>query len=325
MTGNLCALALLFTNLKTNGRRTSFVLTTISMRNWSKILLTGFTLIIAQGALAQNLTSETIIAHLSGHQPLADGRIITNRSSKENRALTREYLSGLIAQLGLKPQLQTYRMPNLNPMIDLLFNPFKGANVYGILPATADSDEYVILGAHFDTERLCPGALDNGSGITLAYSVVQQLVQLPHRNMNVILVFFDQEEEDLIGSQAFARFCKNQGFKIHSVHTFDTIGWDNDGDLAVELELPTQFLEQAYRQQANDLGIPIHTTRVNSTDHHSFRTLGFNAVGLTDEYANGDYPPYKDTPDDTYEKVNFKFLASCTQLVYQTVKEFVAP
>jgi len=298
---------------------------TILMKSWSKLVLAVLGLIITQGLLAQDRIPETIIARLSGHQPLADGSVITNRSSKANRALTRTYLSELIIQLGLEPQLQTYRMPNLNPLIDFLFNPFKGANVYGVLPATTNNNEYLILGAHFDTERFCPGALDNGSGITLAYSVVQQLALLSHRNMNVILVFFDQEEEDLIGSQAFAKFCQKQGLKIHSVHTFDTIGWDNDGDLTVELELPTQFLERAYRQQADDLGIPLHITRVNSTDHHSFRTLGFDAVGLTDEYANGDYPPYKDTTDDTYDKVNFEFLASSTQLVYQTVKELITP
>ncbi len=295
------------------------------MTSWnSKLLLLIFCL-FSISLWGQNLTPQTIIAHMSGHETLADGRTITNRSSKENRALTREYLSSLIEQIGIEPQLQAYRMPNLNPLIDVLFDSFKGANAYGILPATEPSDKYIILGAHFDTERFCPGALDNGSGITLAYSVVRRLAQLPSRKFNVILVYFDQEEEDLVGSQAFAKFCKKQGYKVHSVHTFDTIGWDNDGDKAVELELPTEFLQQAYQHQAEQLNIPLHITRVNSTDHHSFRTLGYNAVGLTDELANGDYPPYKDTIEDTYDKVNFEYLESCTQLVYQTIKSLITP
>lgn len=107
------------------------------------------------------------------------------------------------------------------------------------------------------------------------------------------------------------------------MHTFDTIGWDGDGDRAVELELPTPDLEQHYKSVAARLSIPVHVTRVNSTDHHSFRLLGYDAIGLTDEYANGDYAPYKDTPDDTYDTVNFEFLASCTQLVFETIKDIV--
>lgn len=266
---------------------------------------------------------QKIIATLSGHQELSQGVSIVNRSSAANRELTRSYLSDLIEQVGITAEVQTYEMPNLNPLIDLFFRPFKGANVYGILPATVASEEYVILGAHFDTERNCPGAIDNGSGIALIYSAWKNIAQLKVRKKNVMLVFFDQEEEELIGSKAFAKWCKKQNHDIHSVHTFDTIGWDRDNDRAVELELPSESLEERYKRAGANLAIPTYVTKVNSTDHHSFRELGYNAVGLTDEYVNGDYAPYKDTPEDKYDTVNFAYLASCTSLVFEVIKEIV--
>ncbi len=266
---------------------------------------------------------ESIISILSGNTPLPNGEIITNRSSKHNRELTRTYLSDLISDLNLTPEIQNYKMPNLNPLIDLLFNPFSGANVYTILPSTTKSDEYIILGAHFDTERNCPGAIDNATGVALIYSVLHQLTTLEKRDKNVIVIFFDQEEEDLIGSQAFAKYCKKEALNIHSVHTFDTMGWDRDNDKAVELELPSESLESLYSSHANALDIPFHITKVNSTDHQSFRALGYNAIGLTDEYANGDYAPYKDTENDTYDTVNFEYLESCTNLVYSAIKDLV--
>lgn len=266
-----------------------------------------------------------IISELSGFTKLEDGTTIPSRSTKEERQLTRDYLTQLIASIGLTPELQEYRLPNVNPLVDLLFDPYKGANVYTILPATQQSDQYIVIGAHFDTERNCPGAIDNATGIAITFGVIKKLTALKERNVHIILVYFDQEEEDLVGSQAFAQKLKKEAFNVLSVHTLDTMGWDRDGDHAVELELPTEFLKQTYTAVGKKLGIPIYDTKVSSTDHHSFRELGFQATGLTDELLNGDYAPYKDTPKDTYDTVNFEYVASCTTLVYEVLKELIKP
>lgn len=292
----------------------------------SKVLLSFLVLFSLSGIAGEenpNPINEQrkIIQTLTGESQLADGSRILARSKKDERALTRKYLSDLILQLKLIPKEHNYTMPNINPLVDLLFDPFTGTNVYTTLPATKASNQYVILGAHFDSERNCPGAIDNASGVALAYGVMKKLSRMKNRDKHVILVFFDQEEEELVGSKAFAQYIQNQEFSVHSVHTFDTMGWDRDGDKAIELELPTPALEKIYRNHADKLGIPIHTTRVNSTDHQSFRALEFNAVGLTDEFVNKDYAPYKDTPNDTFDTVNFEYLDSCTSLVFEVVKD----
>jgi hypothetical protein len=269
------------------------------------------------------IEQKQIIAELSGHIKLKDGSVIASRSSKQEREQARVYLLDLFKSLGLKPERQTYTLPNVNPLVDLLINPFKGANVYKVLPATQASDMYVIVGAHFDSERNCPGAIDNATGTAISFGVIKRLANLKNRKVNAILVYFDQEEEELIGSQAFARKLQKEAYKVLSVHTLDTMGWDRDDDHAIELELPTEDLMQLYQTKGAQLGIPIHITKVNSTDHHSFRELGFNATGLTDEYVNGDYTPYKDTAKDTYETVNFEYVASTTELLYQVLKHII--
>jgi len=266
---------------------------------------------------------QEIIAVLSGKKPMPDGQMLKSRSREKQRENARTYLAHLITQLELQPQFQHYEMPNLNPVIDLLFDPFQGANVYTVLPATNESDEYVILGAHFDTELDCPGAIDNGSGIAIIYSVLKNLITLKERSKNVIVVFFDQEEEETVGSRYFAQFVKDEGYEVHSMHSLDTIGWDNDGDRAVEVGFPSKYLEDLYKKIGGQLNIPIYITRSVASDDQPFRDQGFDAVGLTDEYVNGDYAPYKDTPKDTYETVNFEYLASCTQLVTGVAKEIV--
>ena len=265
-----------------------------------------------------------IIGTLSGFQSLENGDLITSRSRRVEKKRVRTYLSTLISEISLPPLRQPYALPNIHPAIDVLFAPFTGENVYTILPSTLPSDTFVVLGAHFDTELNCPGALDNGTGVALIYAVVKALKELPERKKQVILIFFDQEEEELCGSRAFAKYLQEKAFSIHSVHTFDTMGWDRDGDKAVELEVPTKALEALYEKHAAALEIPIFISPAYSTDHHSFRELNFPSIGLTDEYYTGDYPPMKDTPEDTFEKVNFEYLASCTELVYRTLKEIVS-
>lgn len=266
---------------------------------------------------------QQIIAVFSGEKPTEEGKWIKSRSNKAERAQARSYLIYMLENIGLAPDLFPYTMPNIHPVIDLLFGPFRGANVVTTIEATEPTNEYIVLGAHFDTERNCPGAIDNGTGVALVYEVGKYLIQLPKRNKHVILIFFDQEEEELNGSRAFAQHLRNKNYNIHSVHTVDAIGWDQDGDRAVELELPTAELETIYRSVGATLNTPLHTTAANSTDHHSFRSLEFNTIGLTCEYVNGDYTPYKDTPQDTYDTVNFDYLANATLLVFEVVKSLL--
>ncbi len=266
-----------------------------------------------------------MIGQLSGEFELKKGIKITDRWSNKQKRLVREYLKEIIIELGLQPLEHSYNMPNLNQAIDLILEPFKGVNVYTTLPATTASNEYVILGAHYDTGKInVPGAIDNASGMTLIYSVVKKLSKLPNRHKNVILVFFDQEEEESIGSSAFAKLLIKEKFDIHSVHTFDMIGWDSDNNKEVELEMPTQLLKKAYEKNAQELKIPIYTTQINSSDHFSFIKKGINTVGVSQAYAKRDNSGKKDTKEDKYELVNFDYLQSTTRLAFEVIKDLIS-
>tara|TARA_R110000868_G_scaffold37111_14_gene131608 strand:+ start:18551 stop:19486 length:936 start_codon:yes stop_codon:yes gene_type:complete len=294
-----------------------FILASCSTSNEKKIVIDNFPQDLDQ-------TQIEIVSSLSGHQPLHPiGVELNARATVQERELTRAYLMALLEKLSLNPIEYNYRQKNVNSLVDILIGPFKGTNIYSVLPATKSTNNYIILGAHYDTARDCPGANDNASAVAVLYGVAKKLSEITTREVNVLVVFFDQEEEELVGSKAFARYIKRKKFEILSVHTFDQIGWDEDGDRAIELELPTKELEELYKEQGIKLDIPVHTTKVNSTDHQSFRELGFNAVGITEEYVNKDTTPFKDTVNDTFNTVNFDFLSSTTNLVYEVIKIMV--
>lgn len=283
-------------------------------------LFTGRSVLAADGANADSTPMELswqrdLIARLSGATPLDDGRLLSDRSTRENRSTAAELLSREITQRGLEAQQHHYRHPNIHPALDLMMPPVRGTNVYATIAATVEADSHVVIGAHYDSVPDGPGANDNATGIAAVLAVAAHLATLEQRRMHFIIVFFDHEEDDGFGSRTFAQKLVGEGIRIHSMHNVDMVGWDSNGDRAVEVDMPTATLESLYRNAAKPLGIGIRKVRYNSTDHQSFRDLGIDATCLSEQYASGDTTPHHHKPSDTADAVDFGFLASSTQLM----------
>ena len=229
------------------------------------------------------------------------------RSTTTQRDDARAYLSDQLARMGWDPQLQSYPT---------------GANVYAVIESTTGSAQRIVVGAHFDTVAGSPGANDNATGVAAALAVARYLRDTPCRGPAVIVAFFDEEELGLFGSRAFAQ--AQAGTDVTAVHTIDQIGWDSDGDRRFELELPTAALEQEYDAAAADLGVPVTRTTTQGTDHQAFRDAGFPAVGLTEEFVEGDTTPYRHTPQDTPATVDVDYAVLGAELVGDVVLREVA-
>jgi Zn-dependent M28 family amino/carboxypeptidase len=249
-----------------------------------------------------------IIARLSGREEIKPGLKLPNRADLENRKAAREYLIDVWTWLDLSVLTQDYSA--------------EGENLFAVLKATKPSGETIVLGAHYDTSRNSPGANDNATGAALVTAAAAELRQTAPRTRDLIFVLFDEEERGLRGSRAFAQKLKDEGLKIHSVHTVDQMGWDQDNDRAVELEIPYEGAVALYERAAKMLAAPITilVTKEAGSDHSAFRRLGFPAVGLTEEYRNKDTTPYIHRPGDTFETVQFDYLASSTRLVVKVLR-----
>lgn len=265
---------------------------------------------------------EQLVATLTGSSKISSDHIINRRWTIEEKSLVRNYLSDLIRGIHQVPKEHSYetKLPEKYKNSKL----FKGVNLYTIIPSTVTSSEYVIIGAHYDTFKDTPGADDNASGCALVYGVGKMLAQLEKRSKNIILVFLDEEETGHAGSLAFANWLKVQELEVHSVHTADEVGWDQDQDRNIELELPSSYLESLYEKHAKPFGIKIYKTKTTGSDHREFREAGFQAVGISEEYKNGDGNPHHHKPSDTFEKIDYQFLAFTTYLVFKVVEEVLS-
>ena len=250
-----------------------------------------------------------IVAKLSGAGEIRPGVKTANRTTIENRQEARAYLSEVFRRIGMEPKRQAYGT--------------EGENIFAILPCGRPAAEAIVFGAHYDSARNSPGANDNASGVAAVAAVAQQMIRIKPRNRDLIFAFFDEEERGMRGSRAFAQMLLDEKRAVSSVHTIDQMGWDQDGDRAIELELPYDGVVDAYKSAAKALqmNLPILTTTESGSDHSAFRKLGFKAVGITEEYRNKDTTPQIHRPGDTFETVNFDYLAATTRLIVEVLKQ----
>lgn len=241
---------------------------------------------------------DDVVARLTGATELSPGVTLPERSTAANRAATGDWLESEFAALGLEVDRHTYAA--------------QGTNIVGRLPATEPGGRTLVVGAHFDSVPGSPGANDNATGVAFVLALARYLGSIECRSHDVLFVGFDQEEVGLVGSDAYAAFLVDQGEDVIAVHTIDQMGWDQDGDRAIELERADEGLYEIYEAANASLADPVtlHSTGTGFTDHVSFRAYGFAAVGLTEEFVNGDTTPHYHLGSDTYDTVNFELLAS---------------
>jgi hypothetical protein len=258
---------------------------------------------------AMTALQREIVGKLAGHDDIRPGVRIPNRFAIENKREARDYLAAVLTRFGLAPQKQDYSAD--------------GENLYAVLSCGTPSAEAVILGAHYDSVRVAPGANDDATGVAAVAAVAQALAAAKPATRDLIVVFFDEEERGLVGARNFAQMLEAQRRPVHSVHTIDQMGWDQNGNRAIELELPYDGGVELYEHAAGVLGmhIQMYTTQETGSDHQAFRRLGFQALGITEEYHHGDTTPYYHRAGDTYETVNFDYLASTTRLLVEVMRE----
>jgi hypothetical protein len=227
----------------------------------------------------------------------------TDRASAAHRDATRDWLIDELAADGIAGELHEYGM---------------GANVIARLPGADPGAGSILIGAHFDTVAGSPGANDDGTGVVTVLAAAR-LLRDACRQRGVIVAFFDQEEIGLIGSTSLADDFFMDGEDLVAVHTVDQVGWDDDGDRIYEIELPTAAILQQYQTAAAALGLGVRETDTSGTDHQAFRTDGFAAAGVTEEFVGGDTTPHYHTSGDTFATVDLAYTADAVRLVSRVV------
>lgn len=213
------------------------------------ILLSGN--IYAQQALERGLQSinrETAEAHIYF---LASDELEGREAGCQGGRIASLYIASVLKSLGIKPLAKDYfqsfqafrkerqqkgrwqiHPDSIGILKQGVHKCLRMNNVLGMIPGEK-SDEYVIVGAHFDHLGIDPsltgdqiynGADDNASGVSAVLQIARAFVvsgQQPERN--VIFAFWDGEEIGLLGSRYFVENCMFRK-QIKGYLNFDMIG-----------------------------------------------------------------------------------------------------
>jgi Zn-dependent M28 family amino/carboxypeptidase len=162
--------------------------------------------------------AELLRAHV---ETLAD--VIGERNIFRPRALAaaRTYIEATWRAQGYEVSAQEYDVRGV-----------RCANLEVSRPGTTRAGEIILLGAHYDSVRNCPGANDNGSGVAALLEIARRFADLKPA-LTVRFVAFVNEEPPFFltrrqGSAVYAKAARARGDDIRLMVSLETLGYYSD-------------------------------------------------------------------------------------------------
>ena len=128
-----------------------------------------------------------------------------------------------------------------------------GVNVIGVLEGVEAPDEQIIVSAHYDSIEECAGADDNAAGVAAVLEVARVLALTDHAK-TVIVACWDEEEQRLLGSEAYAQRALERGDQIGAVFVFETFAYYSEEPDSQQLPRGFEliFQDESAELAAND-------------------------------------------------------------------------
>jgi hypothetical protein len=241
-------------------------------------------------------------------------------SSLSNAA---SYIHSSFEELGFKPRLQQFE--------------FKGTpmhNIEVIIPGQRRPQQWVVIGAHYDTVPTTPGADDNASGVAALLELARRLKDT-RPDCTICLCAYANEEHnggqwENMGSFAHARSLKEQGTDVIGMISLEMLGYFSEEEGSQKYPFPFNIF---YPTKGNFIGFVANTRSakfvrycleqfrlvatvpsegaaaperfgdIARSDHWSFWQHGYPAFMLTD--TSNFRSPYVHTMQDTSDSLNY--------------------
>jgi Zn-dependent M28 family amino/carboxypeptidase len=221
-----------------------------------------------------------------------------------------------------------------------------------------DTDERVVVGAHYDAAGELPGADDNASAVAGLIELGRLLGQTP-QTLKVELVAFTLEEPKTMdglglsrskygGSAVHAKSLPEQAAAVRVVLNMGMIGYFSDEESSQEY--PSSIVGLFYPSRGNFINLvgklgqggvlrrvkaamtatsslpvdsmsaPAWVEGIDYSDHTNYWNAGYDAVMINDTgcYRNRSYH----TAEDTWDRLDYDRMAMVVQGVYAAVSGF---
>lgn len=169
-----------------------------------------------------------------------------------------------------------------------------------VIEKKGESDDTIVVGAHYDKVSEGCGALDNWTGVVIITNLYRYLSHFKSKK-TFVFIAFDKEEAGLIGSNAFvSSIPKEKRSQYCEMVNFDSFGF---GYPQVMSNTTTPLLAEFVKKVAGDVNMPFHEAAIVNAgaDSASFRAKGIPAVTL--HGMNNDWQHYLHTSNDNLKNV----------------------
>ncbi|MGF1493089.1 MAG: M28 family peptidase [Microcoleaceae cyanobacterium] len=273
--------------------------------------------------------------------------LVGERDQEQDRAWVRDYLANQLEKFGLMTTFQSFEGG-----VNLIAQSAQSET------SAVTDQTHILVAAHYDTVFNSPGADDNASGLAVLLELAR-LFGSESTSNRLELVFFDREEDGLLGSLAFTSQAENLK-NLTAAIVLDMVGYacyvegcqtypsglnvdpflqragiqnPRQGEfLAVVGELENRaLLERFQAREQNRKTLPVVlvpvplkgvlTPDVLRSDHAAFWYQQIPAVLVTDT-ANLRSPHYHQ-PSDTLANLDRDFLIQSAQFITDVVSQLL--
>ncbi len=220
---------------------------------------------------------------------------------------------------------------------EIIKNKTNTANVVFMLKGSDPilSDEYIVLGAHFDhlglggygsgsripdTSAIHYGADDNASGVASIIEIVEKLADKRENiKRSIIVVAFTGEEMGLLGSKYFVNNPPVDIKNIKFMLNLDMVGRQNSetkglsiGGVGTEVNITKEIEDIA---KTDSLNIKFSPEGYGPSDHASFYSKDISVLfffsGIHDDYH---------TPRDVASKINYEGQKQISDFIFKVAE-----
>lgn len=188
----------------------------------------------------------------------------------------------------------------------------------------------------FDSYSRAPGANDNASGVSSILEIARVLYN-KKLNYDLQFVFFSGEEQNLLGSEQYAKSIRKDNLNLHRLINLDMIGYPklNPGKIIIETDDDKDESERHNRVATNDkdslecgnimkkmcayTDLYPKPDSIYDSDYEPFEKRGYVVVGAYDGSAETEQNPHYHSISDTPEKIDWNYLTSVTKIVLATI------
>jgi Zn-dependent M28 family amino/carboxypeptidase len=255
-------------------------------------------------------------------------------------------------------------LQNLNSAADYIRDEFKktggtvSEQVFGVngadyrnisLELGGNSEDRIVIGAHYDSANMTYGADDNASGVAGLIELAKAFAADPPKT-RIEFVAYSLEEPPFFGTGQMGSFVHAESLKQAAVRVklmvcLEMIGYfsdepdsqnyplsvgrllypDTGNFIAIVGNFSNALKVRGFKADMMNAGsLPVYSinapafvTGVDFSDHRNYWAAGYDAVMITDSafYRNKDYHTVK----DTYEKLDYKRMAEAVNATYAAV------